>query len=298
MEPRSSERVTLEQLRAFTAIAREEGVSAAARALGVSKSTVSRQLSALEAAVGVELIERGARATKLTGAGAIFYERALEVLAGVEGAVEAAHSDEVVVRGRIRVTAPSEYGAFEVVDALAAFARDHDALDLDVELTDRRVDMEAERVDVSIRTGALDANTPHARRVATIESFLVASPGYLSAHGEPAHPDALSRHAALVRGAPGEIWSLARGGERVDHAPANIRLRTNGWSSALAAARAGLGVALLPDFIVADALASGELVRVLDTWSIPRRPVWAVLPRAAALPAATRALVEHLSAVL
>ena len=207
----------IDALQSIVAVARAGGINAAARALGQPKQSVSRRLLALEAQLGVRLLERSTRALHLTAEGYALCDRAERILADIvetqQVIAERAHEPE----GPLRVSAPMLLGQTLLGAVVADYCRRYPKVDLDVELSDRKVDLVEEGIDVAIRVGHVRDTSLISRLLATSELILVASPGYLSGYGSPAEPVDLRNHSAVIAPtrASAPDWMLERGRERV-----------------------------------------------------------------------------------
>ncbi len=268
------------ELRAFVTVVDSGSLTAAADRLEVAKSAVSRRLRALEDRLGVELLRRTTRRLTLTDAGRTLYERAvtlLDDLAEIEAEVSSEHC---ALAGTVRMAAPVTFGVRQLAPVVGDFLAHHPGVEIDLDLNDRRVDLEREGYDLALRIGALEDSTLLARKVAQVEHVVCASPDYLEREGRPATPDDLSRHPALVyshRAEP-DVWQFEREGRRGSvRVPVRVRAGSGSFVRELAAR--GHGVALEPDFIVHDAIERGELEPLLTAWSWPALSVSLVFPK-------------------
>lgn len=268
----------LAHMRTFARIVERGSLSGAAREARIALPTVSRQLRALEEHLGVALLVRSTRRMHLTDAGRRFYERSVRILGEVD-AVEESIDDGRVARGTLVVSASITLGLTYVLPRLPALSQAHPKLEVELRLEDRYVDLVAEGVDVAIRGGGAppDSTAFVAHLLFESTRVVVASPRYLRKHGTPRAPEQLVRHTCLVQlAATGSFvrWTLRKGDDERT-VPVRGALRTNAPVAIRDLARAGAGVALLPDWVVADDLASGALVRVLAGWEHPRVQIWA-----------------------
>ncbi|WP_175687300.1 LysR family transcriptional regulator [Burkholderia multivorans] len=252
----------------------------AAERLDMSKSGVAKSISRLEAALGVRLFQRTTRRLSLTDEGGQFSDGCLRALAELESAQAQVTTQRQELTGRLRVDLPVVFGRRWVLPALLEIAAEHSALELDVSLTDRRVDLVQDGIDLVIRIGPLqDSATLVAKPLGAQRAVLVARPDYLARHGQPQTPDDLHRHACITFGGGGQArpWHfLDRHGRNLSLAVRG-RLGLNHSDAILDAALAGHGIALLSDWLVADHLSAGRLVRVLPqarTQGFPIHAVW------------------------
>ncbi|KHL52376.1 LysR family transcriptional regulator [Xanthomonas cannabis] len=266
-----------EDLRTFVEVADAGGVSPAARRLGLAKSIVSRRLIRLERELGIQLLARTTRGAAVTEAGATFREHAARMCAEMDAARETI-LPAGDLRGRLRIAAPLTFGPTHLAPVLAELASRHPALQVHACYSDRFIDIVAEGFDCAIRLGYLADSNLVARRVAPMRGSLVATPDYLRKHGEPDTPAALLTHEALLQGT--ESWRLMDGDKMVTLHPRG-RFKADNGTAIASAALAGLGIAALPDFLIADHLASGALVRVMTRYPPPEAGLYVVRAPAA-----------------
>ncbi|MDF0519020.1 LysR family transcriptional regulator [Bradyrhizobium yuanmingense] len=264
----------VEDLIAFVEVADAGGVSAGARRLGVSKSIVSRRLFRLEAELGVQLLARTTRGAALTEAGITFRDHAAKVRAEIEAAKETI-LPAGELRGRLRIAVPLSFGPTHFAPVLAEMARRHPQLHVHAAYSDRFVDLITEGFDCAIRVGYLPDSNLIAKRVGPISGKLVASPGYIKTHGAPETLDELIAHEALMQGT--ESWQLMDGDKIVTIHPQGRFKADNGTALAVAAA-AGLGIAWLPDCVINDFVASGDLVPIMTHHPPPSAGAYVVRP--------------------
>lgn len=264
----------IEELRTFVELADAGGVTPAARRLGVSKSIVSRRLARLEADLGVQLLARTTRGAALTEAGATFRDHAAKVCAEIDIAKEAILPAGDVC-GRLRVAAPLSFGPTHLAAVFADMAYRHPHLQLQVCYSDRFADLVAEGFDCAVRLGHLHDSSLIARRVGPIYGKLVASPDYISAHGAPETPGELLNHQALMQGT--EAWQFMDGRKTITIRPQG-RFKADNGTALVAAATAGLGIAYLPERLIEQQLASGELVPIMSRYPIPPAGLFVVRP--------------------
>lgn len=267
------------RLGVLRAVVERGSLSAAAAGLGVSVSTASRALGALERDLGVQLVARTTRRMKLTEAGTRLYDHARRIAFQLEQA-RADIAAPRGVTGRLVVSVSITLGLRRLVPSLPELVRRHPGLQLDVRLEDHPVDLIATGVDLAIRAGRAptERNSLVARRLITSPSWLVAASGYLQRRGAPAHPDELAGHDALVhlpQGGTSARWTL-RQGNRSFTVPVRGPLRSTTLLALHAAAISGMGIAYLPVWLVHADVASGHLVRVLAGYELPLIQVHAI----------------------
>jgi len=285
----------------FARVAELGSFSRAAERLGLPKSTVSRRLAALEQRMGERLLLRTTRRQTLTEFGLQLLDHARQVVAEVDAVGLLREQRQAAPSGRLRVSMPSDFANLLLADSLAAFMALHPAISLELDLSPRRVDLLGEGFDVAVRMGDLpDDALLVASKLAVFTFSLYASPDHLAEHGDPQTPDDLARHTAvrLMRG-NGEPagWTLLQGGHRWEGVPVG-RLSANSPEMLMRLARAGAGIAALPDGFAQAAVREGALRRVLPAWSLPSNTAWAVYPGRKLMPAKTRAFVDMLQLAL
>lgn len=288
----------LQRMTTFVRIADAGSISKAARSLRLSVAMTSRHLRGLEDELGVSLVRRTTRQLALTEAGETFLARARGVLAEVEDAREAVRPGRGAL-GRVVVSMPVSFGLERVSPIFPALLEAHPRLHLDLRLEDRFVDLLGDGVDVAIRAGVPPPDSPFlvARKLARVERMLCASPAFLAEHGRPKQVEALATLPCIVQGTGPGRWTF-----ETSAGPTVItvegRLRTNNILAARDAARAGLGVARLPHWMVQDDLERGVLVRVLDDVRQPVIEVLGIHHRVARGSAAIRAVLDALEVEL
>ncbi|GGJ55066.1 LysR family transcriptional regulator [Sphingopyxis bauzanensis] len=278
-------------LEMFVAVASEGGFAAAARKLGSSPPAVTRGIAALEARLGTVLFHRSTRAVALTDAGAAFLEQARRILADLAGAERELRGAAAEPRGQLYVTAPVMFGRLHVLPVVGALMAEHRELMVRMMLIDRNVRIVEEGIDVAVRIGALADSGLKAVRIGWVRQMLVASPAYLARRGAPQTIAELAGHDLIGTMGPraaGE-WQLASARWRLDPRP---RLVLNTVDGALAAAEAGLGIANLLSYQLADALAAGRLIALLSGEKPPAFPVHLLFESSRAGLPAVRSFVE------
>jgi DNA-binding transcriptional LysR family regulator len=288
----------LSRVGTFVQVAEAGSLSRAARSLRVSLSAISRQVAALEAELGARLLVRTTRSLRLTDEGQLFLQHATRLLLEAAEA-RASIRPELAVAGRLVVSASVTLGVVRMVPKLPALLVKHPGLRLELRLEDRTVDLAAEGIDVAVRGGRAPPDTASlvAREVAIYRCFVVASDTYLRAHGAPKTLDQLASHAAIVGTSSPSTWSFIPN-EKPIAVPINPVLRVGTVLGIRAAAVAGLGLAVLPHFVIADDLEAGGLRAVLPRASLAPMPVYAVYRRELRRSAKVEAFVAYLRAAL
>lgn len=277
----------------FARVVQAGSFTAAAAALGMPKSTVSRKVAELEARLDARLLQRTTRKLSLTDVGRTYYEYCARIAGEVDDAERAVSNLSGAPRGLLRVTAG--LNAAWLGDIVSSFLQRYPEVRLELLCTGRNVDLVEERFDVGIRAGALADSTLIVRSLGRVRWFLVAAPSYLKRRGRPKSPEDLEAHACLLFGSGSTTVALTleRDGGSVQVAlPA--RLLVSDLDIVSAAALAGAGIALLPAFRCVEELRARKLEHVLRDWSAPTTPVHAVYPSTRHLSPKVKSFVEHL----
>lgn len=284
-------------MRVFVRVAELGSFSAVAQQSGVARSVITRQVAALEEHLGSKLMERSTRRLTLTSAGAAYLEKCRVILNLVEEAETGLAEQRLAARGPVRVSLPLSYGLSRMVPLLLDFAREHADVSLDMDYTDRRVNLIEEGVDLAIRiTSRLGLNDV-ARRLGTAHMRTLASPDYLARFGRPRHPSELVRHECLgysIAGTPA-AWTYFVDGAWTAF-PVNARISASNGEALTEAAAQGLGITIQPDFIVEPVLEAGRVVTLLDDFPQPELGIYAVLPSNRQVPHRVRVLIDFLAA--
>ena len=285
----------LEAWAIFATVVEQHSFSAAADTLGLSKATVSKAVSRLEAHLGTSLFHRTSRRLALTEAGRPLAEQAARILAEARAAEESAQDGARLPSGRIRVAAPMSFGVKTIAPILAEFLAAHAGIEIELHLSDSRVDIVAEGFDVALRIATLPDSSLRARRLCGIGAHVVAAPAYLDRHGVPTHPSDLAAHRLLGYTNVTGPWRFAGpGGAEVFVKPSGP-LSANSGEAILPALLMGLGIARLPDFILGDHLTSGALVTILPDWQPAQTGLHLLTPPSPLRPARVEALMTFLA---
>ncbi|HEX6103291.1 MAG TPA: LysR family transcriptional regulator [Alphaproteobacteria bacterium] len=285
----------LELIAIFAAVVERGSFSGAARALGISKSAVSKSVAALERRFGARLLNRTTRRLSLTEAGAALDQRAQRILAEAEAAEQDLGRLSAAPRGRLKVSAPMSFGNLHLAAALPEFLQRHPELSLDLNFSDRQVDLVEEGFDVAIRIGTLADSSLVARKLANVRRVVAASPGYWRRHGTPRHPRDLKDHNCLLYAylSSGDTWRF-----RGPSGPVAVRVsgnyRANNGEALTRAAAAGLGVVVMPVFILAEDLAAGRVTTALDGFVAAEPALYAVTPPGRAQAPKVRAFIDFM----
>lgn len=284
----------LQELAVFVRAAESGSFSRAARELGLSQPSVSRIIGELEARLGVKLLLRTTRRITATDAGALFLDRAREILTEVEDAEDAARGLDSL-RGIIRLAIPVLYGTREIIPRLPKFLAAHPMLQVEMAVVDARQDLVAEGADLAIRLGELDNSAFGTRKLQTLERMVVASPFYLKARGTPKTPADLASHDCIF--GPGNFgrdsWSFTKNGTEVS-VDVRGRIYTDLGPGAFASVMAGLGIAMASTVMAGPEVKAGSLIPLLRSYRIEPVEVHAIFPGGRRPSAKVRALVDFL----
>ncbi|NKJ36568.1 DNA-binding transcriptional LysR family regulator [Rhizobium sp. SG570] len=284
----------------FVCAVESAGFSEAGRRLNLSRSSVGRAVARLEADLKVRLFDRTTRHQNVTADGQMFYEhcqRAITELRSVEAAFD---SGLKVPRGKLRVSMPVLFGRMCVAPVLRDLAKENPELELELNFSDRKVDLLEDGFDLAIRNGSPGNGAGiRIRRIGQEETMLYASPAYIEARGEPGTVSELAFHDAVTYGRSGRVqsWTLEQEGTVLEFNPRS-RFRFDDIDAIADAVADGLGLAWLPYWLVQKRVESGELVRVMPQMSSHVSEVWAVWPEGPHLPTRVRSAIDALAGAL
>jgi DNA-binding transcriptional LysR family regulator len=285
-----------EALAIFAKVVELRSFAGAANELALSKATVSKAVSRLEERLGARLFNRTSRRLALTDAGQRLATRAARLLADGEEAENETLAQSTAPRGLVRLAVPMSFGVKAVAPLLPEFLSQFPDVSIDLHLSDATVDLIGEGFDAGLRIARLPDSSLIARRLCGMPRYTVAAPSYLKRHGRPTHPMHLAEHKCFGYAyLSSNVWHYTNAaGEQASVRPAG-QLRVNNGEAVMPALIAGLGIADLPDFIVGDAIASGEVEVILKGWKQPEGAVHLVTPPGGPRPARVEVLAEFLT---
>jgi DNA-binding transcriptional LysR family regulator len=291
----------LEAWAIFATVVEHRSFSAAALALGLSKATVSKAITRLETQTGASLFHRTSRRLALTETGATLSERAARILADAQAIDECARESTTAPAGLVRLAVPMSFGLTHVGPIIARFLTEFPEINVDLNLSDDRVDLVGDGYDAALRIAALPDSSLRVRKLRDVATRIVAAPAYLERRGIPRHPADLSQHDCFGYAyfSTPEHWRLvhAKSNEIAVVKPGG-RLRTNNADAMLPSLFAGHGIAIAPDFIIDAALNRGEVVTILPDWSAPAIALHLVTPPGRLRPRRVEALLNFLTEAL
>lgn len=281
----------------LVAVIESGSFSAAGERLGVAKSVVSRRITQLEQRLGSRLLHRTTRRLSLTDSGQHLYQRAVQILADLDDAEQGVSRAHTALRGTLKVAAPLSFGLAHLSNALTDFLQQHPAIEVQLDLNDRSINLVEEGFDLAIRIGELQDSTLVARRLGIARMVTCASRAYLDRYGEPRHPDELQKHIGLQYSniSYRQQWQFTtRDGKTVQGQP-QVRIRANNGEALACAATAGMGITTGPTFILGRYLKEGTLLPILVDF--PRTPlgIYAVTPPGRLLPQRVQQFIAFLS---
>lgn len=281
----------------FAKVIQTGSFSKAAAELGLSKATVSKAITRLEERLGARLIQRTSRRIALTDIGRQGLVRAERMLTEAEAADMEATAQATTVRGRVRLTAPVQFGVEHVAPLLPELFATYPDVTVDLHLSDQTVDLVGEGFDLAVRITALADSSLRVRRLCDVRAVLVGAPSYLAAHGRPSHPRDLARHRCFAYAYQSDAnrWRfVSPAGEEVAIVPEGP-LRANSGEAFLPALRAGCGLAILPEFMIWPDVEAGRLEPVLCDWPLPPVALNLVMPPGGPRPARVTAVIDLLA---
>ena len=287
------------EMRTFVAVVDAGSFVQAADALDISKAAVSRHVADLEQRLGVRLLQRTTRKLSLTEEGRAFHARCKNLLGELEEAEAEITSKSVEASGLVKINVPVSFGLLHLAPLWPAFMAKHPKVTLDVNLSDRMVDLVEEGYDMAVRIARLPSSSLISRKLASTRLILCASPTYLKKHSKPKHPSELADHAVLSYSllVMGEQWEF-EGPEGNLTVAINPVLRTNSGDTCRAAALGHQGIILQPSFIVGDDLRKGTLVELMPKYRALDFGIYAIYPSRRYVSPKVRVLIDYLSSAM
>ena len=286
----------LQAMQLFVRVAELNSFSAVAQQMGVARSVVTRQIAGLERHLGLKLMARSTRRLTLTSAGAAYLEKCRVILNLVEAAETGIAEESHLLRGHVRISLPLSFGLMRMVPPLLEFARMYPELSLEMDYSDRRVNLFEEGVDLAVRITGHLGDSAVVRKLGSLQLRTVASADYLKRSGCPQHPSELMHHACLVytTGESPQTWRYLVDGV-VQSFSVRSRIQANNGQAITEAAAQGLGIALQPDFIVAPFIQTQRVTAILTDFETPELGIYAMLPGNRQVPHRVRVLMDFLA---
>lgn len=276
----------------FVAVAEHGSFTEAARQLHISVAQVSRNIAELESRLALKLLYRSTRRVSLTEEGKLYLVHCRHLVESLEQANQALSSLKQTPRGLLKVTAPVYFGETKLAPLLNQFLREHPDVELDLQLTNSKLDLIQGGYDLAVRLGTLESSSLIARRLGSRQQYIVASPDYIATHGCPQQLSDL-KPSQCLRGSV-DYWRLQTSDKQTIQFRPQGRIHCNSGPFLLEAALMGLGFVQLPDYYIQNEIAEGKLVSVLNDLQMPNEGIWAVYPQNRHLSAKVRHLVDYL----
>ena len=289
----------LREMEMFVRVVDAGSFSLAARDMKIGQPAISKTIASLEERLGVSLLVRSTRRLTPTEAGVAFYERALRAVTEADEADAAARGASASLEGRLRISAAVTFSRIHLVPRLAEFLDAHPRLELELVMDDRPRDLVAENIDAALRLGALTDSSLRARKLAQSERLVVASPAYLARRGVPATPADVLHHDAIIysQWTGGEEWSFRRGTAETS-IRFHRRLMITAAEGVRAAVISGQGFAIASRWMFAPELQSGEVVSILNDWTLPPLDLWVIYPSGRLTSTKARAFVKWFEGII
>jgi DNA-binding transcriptional LysR family regulator len=285
----------LREMEIFARVIEAGSFSAAARDLNMGQPAVSKTIAGLEDRLGVSLLTRSTRKLSPTEAGTSFYERAARAIGEANEAEAAARGAGAGLEGRLRISAPVTFSRLHLVPKLGSFLDAHPKVQLDLVMDDRVVDLVAENIDAALRLGVLTDSALKARKLAQADRLVVVTPAYLARRGVPRTPADLLEHDSIIYGqsSGGQEWLFRRGTSETS-VYLKARLKLSAAEGVREAVLAGQGLAIASRWMFSPELKSGEVVSILDEWTLPAMDLWVIYPSGRLTSAKARAFIKWL----
>lgn len=279
----------------FVAVAEQQSFTKAAKLLGISVAQISRNIAELEAQLAIKLLYRSTRSVSLTEEGQLYLQHCRHLVNSLDEANRVISDLKATPRGLLRITAPVYYGETHIAPLLTRFLQLYPDVELDLQLTNNKLDLIQGSFDLAIRLGQLDDSSFIARRLGQRTQYVVGSPEYLARYGTPQTLADLTRHKCLTGTV--DFWRFTENTKAIQFKPES-HIRCNSGLVMLDAACKGLGLVQLPDYYVMPKLADGSLISLLENYRQPDDGIWALYPQNRHLSAKVRVLVDYLTSEL
>jgi DNA-binding transcriptional LysR family regulator len=289
----------LREIEMFVRVIESGSFSAAARDLNMGQPAVSKTIASLEDRLGVRLLTRSTRKLSPTEAGTAFYERAIRAIGEANEAEAAAQGAGAGLEGRLRISAPVTFSRLHLVPKLGSFLDAHPKVQLELVMDDRVIDLVAESIDAALRIGVLTDSALKARKLAQAERLVVASPAYLARRGVPRTPADLLEHDGIIYGqsSGGQEWLFRRGTSETS-VYLRTRLKLSAAEGVREAVLAGQGFAIASRWMFTPELKSGEVVSILEEWTLPLIDLWVIYPSGRLTSAKARAFIKWFEKII
>lgn len=286
-------------MEAFVRVVDTGSFSTAARQLHIGQPAVSKKIAELEDRLGVQLLVRSTHGLTPTEAGQNYYERAKRALEEADEAELSARSAGSGLTGRLRICGAVSFTSLHVIPYLPGFLKQNPALETEIIMDDRSIDLVEDGIDIALRLGALADSSLTARKIGQCRRLVLATPDYFLRAGEPANPDDLIRHEAVVLDQPGigAAWTFSKDGVETTVAVRG-RVRITAGEGMRAAVMAGLGLAVTSEWLFASELADRRVRPTLEDWTLPPLNLWAIFPTGRRVSAKARAFAAYIEEVL
>lgn len=277
----------------FVAVAEAGNFTQAAKKLLISTAQVSRQVSELEQRLNTKLFYRTTRKVTLTEEGQLFYQQCRSILEGLEVAERSLTNLQSIPQGKIKISAPVTYGERHIIPLINQFLIQYPQIEIEVQLSNQRINLIDEGYDLAIRLGQLDDSSLIAKRISTRQHYLCAAPSYLEQHGQPESISDLKQHNCLLGSADFWLFGDKRGSDKKLRVSGS--LRCNSGLGLVDAALKGIGIVQLPEYYVSKHIAQGELVVLLNDFQRAQEGIWALYPQNKFLANKVRLLIDFLT---
>jgi DNA-binding transcriptional LysR family regulator len=290
---------TIDGMRAVVAVAQQQSFTKGAAQLNISTKLASKYVQQLEQRLETQIFHRTTRSVTLTDTGQAYLERCIPLLEQFDELEDVVQQRQSKIAGAIRIAAPTAFGSKELVDALLPFQQAHPDISIQLQLSDQRISLIEEGIDIAIRFGKLEDSSLIARRLLQMRMVVFASTDYLKKHGEPIHPNALATHNCLLQKASvdPDHWQFNIEG-KLQAVPVSGSFHANAPRAIAQMAAGGLGIGMCPIYIVQPYLDSGELTVLFSEFETKAFSLYALYPPNRHLSARIRALIDHLASEL